>query len=146
MQTEILPSYGTERYYLLSEIEQKTTFVFLNELDEIHSAALGQTKKKRMSLSYAIFDYTQATAKIAAPRSPKPDAKDSLDRHEVEEIEQATVVFLKNMLALRDRGQESSTGRAFALFVEIRITAGVPWIYVKGRIQELMKRLGAGSS
>lgn len=52
MIVESLPSYGTERYYLLSEIEQKTTFCFLDEPDK------NSSKTRPFSLSYLIYNYS----------------------------------------------------------------------------------------
>ena len=149
MQTELLPSYGTERYYLLSEIEQKTTFVFLDELSEIRLAAItlnnnnNNNKKKKsqkqISLSYAILDYAQATSADATLTSEAA-------------VENATAPFLLKMLELRDRGTELvanpgddvSMLNASVLFVEVRISPGVEWIDVKARVQTLMARLSAG--
>ena len=72
MHIQQLPTYSCERYYLLSEIEQRASFVFMDEPDNSEQVS---TQNPRIDVVYLLWDYSHGVEWV------KKRIETVLDRH-----------------------------------------------------------------
>ena len=125
MNVESLESYGTERYYLLSEIEQKSTYVFVDE------PAFGEeTIKRPLALNYLLHDLTKNIAHDSVSDSHNDNNNDDTVAFQ-SRIQQA---FARTLEYTKDPDLSH-----FVAFIELLIPKETKWEEVsKDRVSAML--------